>query len=188
MIYVKLTAQNHAGEADILVDVGYDDTVLKTFILFVRSVRAALKYADTHFYREANLSVSKFIVLLALATNGNSMTPSEIAVCTHTERHNITTLVDRLKQGGLVGTKRNNRDKRSVIIMLTDKGREVLSQAMPVAKEIVHQVMVSIDEGDAVLLEKLLRVLRQNAYQGLENVNKHSQSKPGKVITSRPSN
>lgn len=56
------------------------------------------------------------------------------------------------------------------------------------AKEIVHQVMVSIDEGDAVLLEKLLRVLRQNAHDSLENVNKHSQSKPGKVITPRPSN
>lgn len=152
----------------MIIDVDHKDTVLRTFILFVRSVRAGLKYADAHFYREAHLSVSKFIMLLALATNSDSMTPSEIAEWTHTERHNITTLVGRLKQGGLVTAKRNNRDKRAVNITLTDKGREVLSQAIPVAREIVHQVMLSIDEGDAALLEELLRVLRQNAHQGLE--------------------
>ena len=73
-------------------------------------------------------------------------------------------------------------------IILTDKGREALSQTIPVAEEVMHQVMASIGEGDAVLLEKLLRVLRQNAYDYLEYIKKHSQSKPGKVITSRPSN
>jgi len=41
---------------------------------------------------------------------------------------------------------------------------------MPVAKEIIDQVMLSIDEGDAALLEKQLRVLRQNAYDGFEGV------------------
>lgn len=152
-----------------MVDVDHSDTVLKTFIVFGQTARAVLKYADTHFYRETHLSAIKFIVLQALATNGDSMTPSKIAEWTHTERHNVTTLVDRLKRDGLVRAKRNNRDKRSVSIILTDKGREVLSQAMPVAKEIVHQVMVSIGKGDAVLLEKLLRVLRQNAHDGLEH-------------------
>jgi len=49
---------------------------------------------------------------------------------------------------------------------------------MPVAKEIVDQVMLSIDEGDAALLEKHLRTLRQNAYDGLGNVVKHSQPRP----------
>jgi len=35
--------------------------------------------------------------------------------------------------------------------------------------------MLSIDEGDAALLEKYLRTLRQNADDGLGNVAKHSQ-------------
>jgi hypothetical protein len=40
-------------------------------------------------------------------------------------------------------------------------------------------VMLSIDEGDAALLEKHLRTLRQNAYDGLGNIAKHSQPRPG---------
>ncbi len=103
------------------------------------------------------------------------MTPSEIAEWTQTERHNITALIDRMKQDGLVTTERNSSDKRLVNVTLTDKGREVLSQAMPVAEEIVDRVMLSIDEGDAALLEKHLRTLRQNTHDGLGNVTKHSQ-------------
>ena len=59
-------------------------------------------------------------------------------------------------------------------VSLTDKGREVLMQAMLVAREIVDQVMSSISEDDALLLEKSLRVLRQNAHQGSEYVAKRS--------------
>ena len=44
---------------------------------------------------------------------------------------------------------------------------------MPVAKEIVNYVMLSIDEGEAALLEKYLRTLRQNTHHGLGNVAKH---------------
>jgi len=54
---------------------------------------------------------------------------------------------------------RNSSNKRLVNITLTDKGRATLKRATPVAKEIVDQVMLSIDEGDAALLEKYLRTL-----------------------------
>jgi len=67
------------------------------------------------------------------------------------------------------------RFDKVLCITLTDKGREALNRAMPVAKEIVDHVMLSIDEGDAALLEKYLRTLRQNAYDGLGNVAKYSQ-------------
>ena len=153
------------------IDVDHEDAVLRTFILFVQTAQVVLKYADAYLHRKARLSVSKLVVLKALASNG-AMMPSKIAEWTNTERHNITALVNRMKQDGLVTTERSSSDKRLVNITLTDKGREALNRVMPVAKEIVDHVMLSIDEGDAALLEKLLRVLRQNAYQSLEHIAK----------------
>ena len=50
--------------------------------------------------------------------------------------------------------------------------------ARRVAREIVNQVMSSINEGGALLLEKLLRVLRENANRGLEQVDKQAQPQP----------
>jgi DNA-binding MarR family transcriptional regulator len=158
-----------------LIDVDHEDTIIRSFIMFMQTAYAILKYADAHLYRKARLSISKLIVLRVLASNKKVMTPSEIAKWTQTERHNITTLIGRMKRDGLIRTERNPRDRRFLSVSLTDKGREVLMQAMPVAREIVDQVMSSISEDDALLLEKWLRVLRQNAHQGLEYVAKRSQ-------------
>ena len=162
-----------------MIDVDHDDIILRTFILFVQTAHTVSKYADAYFYQKAGLSAIKFIVLRILATNSGTMTPSEIAQWTFRERHNITTLVRRLERDGLVRAEHNNTDKRFVNIILTAKGRKVLKQATPVAREIVNQAMLSVSEGDGVLLEESLRVLRQNAHDGLEHVAKHSQPQPG---------
>ena len=158
-----------------MIDVDHEDTILRSFVLFVQTAYAVLKYTDAHLYRKARLSTVKLVVMRALASNDGVMTPSEIAEWTQTERHNITTLVERMKRDGLIRTERNPRNRRFVNVSLTDKGREVLMQAMLVAREIVDQVMSSISEDDALQLEKSLRVLRQNAHHGLEYVAKRSQ-------------
>ena len=144
-----------------MINVDHEDAILRTFILFAQTARAVLKYADTHLYRKARLSTIQLIVLRVLASSGGLMRPSEIAEWTQTERHNITALIDRMRKEGLVTVERNTSDKRLVDVTLTDKGREVLSRAMPVAREVVGQVMLSITEGDSALLEKPLRVMRQ---------------------------
>jgi DNA-binding MarR family transcriptional regulator len=158
-----------------LIDVEHEDNILRSFILFVQTAYAVLKYADAHLYRKADLSTSKLIVMRILASNKKPMTPSEIANWTNTERHNITTLIKRMKRDGLIVAERNPRDRRFVNVSLTGKGREVLMQAIPVAREIVDQIMSSMSEDDALLLEKSLRVLRQNAHHSLEYVAKRSQ-------------
>ena len=161
-----------------LKDVDHEDTILRSFILFVQAADTIMKYANTHFYRKERLSVIKFIVLRLLAANGGTMIPSQIAEWTFKERHNITTLIDRMKRDGLVRVERNIKDKRFVSVSLTAKGRRVLKQAMPVAREIVNRVMLSISEGNTIPLERSLRVLRQNAHDGLEHLAKCAQPQP----------
>ncbi len=158
------------------IDVTPDDIILRTFIMFVQTAHTVLKYTDAHFYRKTGLSAIKFIVLNGLAFHGGSMRPSEIAEWTYTERHNITTLVDRLKRDGFVKTNRNSEDRRVMTVTLTDKGQHVLNEATPVSWEIVKEVMGSIREDGAVLLEKQLRMLRQNAHNGLRDIARHSQT------------
>ena len=144
-------------------------------MLFVQTANAVLKYANSHFNRAAGISITKFTVLRILAANGGTMTPTEIAQRTLTERHNITTLVDRLEHDGLVKTRRNDRDRRSVNVTLTNKGRELLTQAIPTEREIANQTMSLVTEGDIALMEKSLRLLRRNAHRGLEHVANCSQ-------------
>ena len=146
-----------------MINVENDDVVLKTFVLFVRNARMVLKYVDADLFRKARLSVIKLMALQILASENGVITPSELAEKTQTERHNITALVDRMRKEGLVTTKRNSSNKRYVNIFLTDKGRNLLDQAAPVAGEVANRVMSSISKNDAAQLEKLLEVLGQNA-------------------------
>ena len=80
---------------DRLLEIDHEDAMLSTFILFVQTAQAVLKYADAYLYRKTRLSVSKLIVLQALASSG-AMMPSKITEWTTTKRHNITALANTL--------------------------------------------------------------------------------------------
>lgn len=157
-----------------MLDIDHPDSILRTFILFVQASDAAMKYANAHLSRKDGLSAVKFAVLRILAANGGTMTPSRIAEWTFRERHDITTLVDRLERDDLVVREPDHRDRRFVNISLTSRGRTVLDQATPIAREIVDRVMLSISRREVALLERLLRILRENACTGLERVSKRS--------------
>ena len=101
-------------EVGRLIQVDHEDSILRTFILFVQAADATMKYANARFYRKVGLSAIKFMVLRILAANGGTMAPSQIAEWTLRERHNITTLVDRLQKDGFVRTERNDKDRRFV--------------------------------------------------------------------------
>lgn len=161
-----------------MIEIKHEDAIVNTFILFVQTAQAVLKSADAFLYRKANLSVIKLIVLQALEINKGVMTPSEIAEWTQTERHNITALVQRMKRDGLVTSERNSKDKRIVHIILTDRGREVLEQTMPAAREIKDLIMSSITEEEAELMANKLRVLRQNAFNALGQMSFHIKKWP----------
>ena len=147
-----------------MIEIEHEDTIINTFILFVQTAQAVLKSADAYLYRKANLSVIKLIVLQILDRHNGVMTPSEIAEWTQTERHNITALVQRMKRDGMITTERSSKDKRTVHIILTDKGRQILEHVVPVARELIDLMMTSITEDDAVQMTGKLKTLRQNSF------------------------
>lgn len=168
-----MTEKNKAGKVTGPVS---GDPVTSAFIVFHQTARVVQKYGDAYFYHKLGLSVIQFVILDALDINNGVMTPSDIARWTQTERNNITTLVSRLKRDGLVEVEKNRLDKRSVSVILTDKGRKSLGQARPVSAEIISTVMSSITEADAVSLEKFLMVVRKNTLTGLKELPGRGQS------------
>ncbi len=160
-----------------MIDIELEDNTLRTFVIFAQAARETMKYLDNHLFRGAGTSLIRFIVLQALVRNEGGLKPTDLADWTQTERHNITTLIDRMGREGLITVSENPHDKRSVIVNLTDKGREVLERSNPVAAEVVDQVMSSINEKDKVFMEKILRVMRENAHQGLVSAGKGTKKK-----------
>lgn len=164
---IKVAKQSNIIEIDI------KDTVPRVFMLFLQTAHAVEKYCDSELYFKEGLSMPKLAVLQILRKNGGTMMPSTIADWMLVARHNMTTLVDRLSKDGLVKVERGLfTDRRQVHVILTDKGRRTLKHASPVNQRIVKNVMANLDEDMVISLEQLLRILRQNAVEGLDRIYK----------------
>lgn len=71
-----------------------------------------------------DLSLAKLNVLNRLAEAGEPLTLGEIAVRLNCVRSNVTQLVDRLEDDGLVRREADATDRRSIRAVLTPLGRE----------------------------------------------------------------
>ena len=141
----------------------------RAFIDFIRTARAVTKYYDACLYRRARLSIVKLAVLTVLDLRG-STTPSEIARETCTERNNITTLVRRMSKEKLVRTEPSANDKRSVQVILTDLGREILAKGRVVPREVRDHILSSIPRGDLTACDLPLKIMKQNALSGIDQL------------------
>ncbi len=156
-----------------IIEIDIEDTIQRVFMLLLQTSHAVEKYTDSELYFKEGLSMPKLAVLQILQKNGGTMMPSTIADWMLVARHNMTTLVDRLNRDGLVRVERGIfTDRRQVHVILTDKGRKTLKHASPVSQRIVKNVMANLDEDMVGSLKQLLRILRQNAVEGLDRIYK----------------
>ena len=72
---------------------------------------------------------------------------------------NLTGIVDRLEEKGLGVRERDNRDRRVVRVVLTEKGTKLYKAAIPVLEKSVSQLFSPLDRPQQKALASLLRKL-----------------------------
>jgi DNA-binding MarR family transcriptional regulator len=156
----------------VMTKIDEGNSISEAFDLFIQAASLTQKYADSAFYRKAGISIPKYAVMQILANADNPVTPSELSRRMIKERHDITTLMRRMNRDGLIDITPNALDRRSVIITLTEKGREKLVQAKPIAEEIANQVMLKLSNNNLASMTKSLNTLKQNAFNGIDKFSK----------------
>lgn len=103
--------------------------VLDTFIKLMRATETLNNRLNRH-HAEADLTVSQFGVLEALLHLGplNQKTLGEKLL---KSGGNITMVIDNLEKSGLVERNQDPSDRRSMVIELTEKGRQVIKEYFP---------------------------------------------------------
>jgi DNA-binding MarR family transcriptional regulator len=147
---------------DKRIEASHEDPVIEAYMFFIQAAREATKHADSRFFRALKLSMVKYLVLKALKINGGVLTHSDLAIWTDTKRHNITTLVRRMKAEGLVNTERDEKDRRLTQVRLTEKGRDIFVKANPVAYDLINEVMSGIGKRQVAQLCRILRIMKDN--------------------------
>ena len=97
---------------------------------------------------------------LLLAGSGQRLSPTQLFKGLMLSSAGITSRLDRLERRGYVKRTRHPRDRRGVLVELTDSGRKVLEAAVTDDAGGEHELLTSLTRQDqramAALLKKLL--------------------------------
>ena len=92
----------------------------------------------------------------------DGLTQSELATLLTVGKVSIGGLIDRLEHSGWVERRTNEGDRRSNLIHLTKKGHAVDSKMINAGRKLAKQTLKDLSKDENVLLESLLRAVRDN--------------------------
>ena len=100
----------------------------------------------------------EFTMLLLLLSNGQA-TPKQLAQTLSMPPPNVTVLVDRLVERGLVQRQRSPTDGRAMDLRLTDKGAELARRAQRASLEMESGLLSALSAAERAMLGELLHKL-----------------------------
>jgi len=131
------------------------DSLVFSFLSAADAVEARLEAALS----PTGLSLAKLAVLHFLADANQALPLSELAARQHCVRSNITQLVDRLEQDGLVRRRADLDDRRSVLAELTPAGRQAHAKAVGALAGAQRAIVRALEAGEATSLQNALGAL-----------------------------
>jgi len=109
--------------------------------------------------REIGVSIPQCDVLTTL-TEKEGVSQQELAKRLYVTKGNISGLIDRLEEAGLVERRSTAADRRQHAICLTDAGRAMAEKAIEVQRRWIASTLGRMTEGDLEALETQLIALR----------------------------
>lgn len=109
------------------------------------------------------LSHPQAAVLRVLRNTGRPLPLSQIARFLSQEAQSTTELADRLERRGFVRRLRDPRDRRLVLLELTDEGRQVVDQVVPALEMAGSEIFGALDTGELEAFLSLLTAMRNKA-------------------------
>lgn len=106
-------------------------------------------------------------LMLRLLMNG-PMTPKELSEDLKITKGRVTAIINKLKYKNYIETKENEKDRRSLIVTLSENGREVFQNKLNIADEYFNNVFTVLGKEDAIsLIEQISNLLIKVKEAGL---------------------
>lgn len=131
---------------------------LGTFIKLNRSLNSVQGRLLPALQRDFGLTESQLAVLEAIYHLG-PLQQGELCRKILRSGSNVTTVVDNLERDGLVKRVRHEQDRRVQVVHLTDEGRALMDEALPVHVERITEAMAALEPAEQQELGRLCRKL-----------------------------
>ena len=112
--------------------------------------------------RQYDATLIRFHIMSTLFTNGGEMTPSEIAERVFREKNSVTAVLNTLERQGVVRREPSADDRRSVKVVITDKGWKEANRLNPVAQELSREALSCMEKEKIADLVDTMRKVRES--------------------------
>ena len=134
---------------------------LRVWFRFIRLSRRVTAAIGTEL-RALGLSIPQFDVLSTL-TEREGLTQQELAERLYVTKGNVSGLIDRLVEAGLVERRAIPGDRRSHALHLTEAGRDLAARGLAAQEAYVARTLGRIAPGDLATFERLVLEWRELA-------------------------
>lgn len=110
---------------------------------------------ERHIGKPFDLKKVEFSLLMIVMANG-ALAPKRLARALAVTAPNLTLLLDRLQQRGLIKRERNPADGRSQHVVLTAKGLKLARDAAAAAEPMERELLSSLSRAEHAMLIELL--------------------------------
>jgi len=138
-----------------------DKTPLGTLLSILVSFEVLARYLEVELRRQ-DATLIKFNIMSTLFKNGGEMMPSEIAESVFREKNSITAAINTLEREGVVRREPSTDDRRSVKVIITDKGWKKANRLSPIAQELSREALSCIDKEQLETLVGNMRTIRES--------------------------
>ena len=147
---------------------------LRAWRLYFESALALIDVLDSELEHDTGLPMRWYDVLVQLEDAPDGLRMNELAERILYSKSGFTRVVDKMETAGLVRRVRPENDRRSILVLLTDQGRETMQQARRHHRHRIDQHFAShLTDTDIKALTR-----------ALEKVTAHARSlRPGRVST-----
>ncbi len=148
-------------DPDLTRRLSRDDKSILSFVYLSFSSNMVMKLADERL-RKSKLSVARYTILRILE-DGEPVPLNYLSEKHFCEAGNITKLVTRMAQDGLVERSIDERDRRVTLVRLTEKGRTLCGSVSSGHRKFIQDLMSDFTPEELETLSNLLERLSQKA-------------------------
>lgn len=124
--------------------------------ILLRRLTTDVEIKLDQFFSQFNLSSGRYTLMVLLHKIPEGLMPSEIAQKVGVTQATISGLINSLEKAELVKRTTHEKDGRSFVIILTDKGRDLMDKILPVYHEKISHFWSEFDETEKHQLNSLM--------------------------------
>jgi DNA-binding MarR family transcriptional regulator len=114
-------------------------------LIALRRISQAIDVWSRRLLREFDLTAPQLATLREIIAGQNS-TPVTLAAALHLSQPTVTGILHRLEERGLIKRERSNSDRRSVLAVITERGRDLVRKAPPLLRDRFREELSKLSE------------------------------------------